>query len=354
MILWYTESWIPLKMSEKWRNDKTLEHRGTKLIQFVQTLSDPVLLRRFERHVLKEWSPESLQFYKAVTVHQIYTKRALTAIKKEGKKDSPDFDKIETVTSGLLTGAMKIYLTYVDNRAPNMVNIDGKIRLKIVRFFSSPGMRSYRTAAENSGGSLHNFVFQRSRRRDRRSSMWYPMRQTSPSKHELSPSPRSPSPGKSDDAKSEASVRSISSPTIRTLSSQLESDTKSPKRSYKKMSIETTAPLYLTPEQFCKVVSEANLDHADMSIERTSRGRSDNKRERSGGKSPSFSGSVSYVRSIQANLGTSVGAIETLIGVYNIFSEAAREVFQLMEGDSHTRFTTRASVEQLATYTGAV
>jgi len=166
-----------------------------------------VLLRRFERHVLKEWSPESLQFYKAVTVHQIYTKRALTAIKKEGKKDSPDFDKIETVTSGLLTGAMKIYLTYVDNRAPNMVNIDGKIRLKIVRFFSSPGMRSYRTAAENSGGSLHNFVFQRSRRRDRRSSMWYPMRQTSPSKHELSPSPRSPSPGKSDDAKSEASVR---------------------------------------------------------------------------------------------------------------------------------------------------
>mmetsp|Transcript_27694 Transcript_27694/g.53845 ORF Transcript_27694/g.53845 Transcript_27694/m.53845 type:complete len:637 (+) Transcript_27694:54-1964(+) len=367
MLFWYTESWTPLKVSREWRDiSGATEGKGKRLIRLVQTLSDPDLLRRFEGHVLKEWAPESLQFFKAVTVHEIFAKKALTAMVREAEKEGPNHQTIERITSDLLIGAIKIFQTYVDTGAHYSININGSKRQRIVNFFSSSSMIPYRVAAETCNKTFETLIFKRSSRR-LRSPTWRTMRrnshrQHSPRQHspmELSsPSPRSPSPAtKSDDAKSDDSPRT---PPKR-HHSFLESEMKSRPRP-KRMSGTALKPL--DPYLFCKIVSEANFD-LNYGDETGSDGISDGGGERKSEKSDLKSvwksdgsgdigtprtGSVTLINRMKAISDTASINIELLLGVINIFSEAAREVFQLMEGDTHARFTVKESVVKLATY----
>ncbi|GAB5365800.1 hypothetical protein AAMO2058_001089500 [Amorphochlora amoebiformis] len=78
MTIWYTESYIPLYLTHRNIAEARKDQFGKQT--FLDTITNPKLLERFELHLIEEWSPENLQLYRAVVMFQINSDRAIKCI----------------------------------------------------------------------------------------------------------------------------------------------------------------------------------------------------------------------------------------------------------------------------------
>eukprot|EP00467_Chlorarachnion_reptans_P005185 CAMPEP_0114536612 /NCGR_PEP_ID=MMETSP0109-20121206/29110_1 /TAXON_ID=29199 /ORGANISM="Chlorarachnion reptans, Strain CCCM449" /LENGTH=504 /DNA_ID=CAMNT_0001720391 /DNA_START=854 /DNA_END=2368 /DNA_ORIENTATION=+ len=140
MTIWYIESYSPLRRTLELQQDANIENGLT----LIKTLSDPTLLRRFAKHLIKEWSIENLDFLKASLLHQFESTRSVRKIlhiyKKISKKSSESrklraLERIRNIGMGMKGQAWQIYSTYVANWAITQVTLGNSISIEIHEFF---------------------------------------------------------------------------------------------------------------------------------------------------------------------------------------------------------------------------
>uniref|UniRef100_A0A7S3Z179 RGS domain-containing protein n=1 Tax=Lotharella globosa TaxID=91324 RepID=A0A7S3Z179_9EUKA len=204
LTTWYTESYLPLHLTQQrmQQSPKHVEHH------LADTIANPVLLAKFEAHLVSEWSPESIQFYKAITFFQLEAEKALQSYFgfRDSKASAPEpiprfgdtheslggvaldgveskklrnwqpsrgtalssartvhnFSENQTLQSKrtkeawrnvlmLRMMALEIYETYVRTGAENEVNIPRRITNPLHKYFNTPEFRDLKREEEKFG-----------------------------------------------------------------------------------------------------------------------------------------------------------------------------------------------------------
>jgi len=158
------------------------------------TLSDPVLLAKFEDHVISEWSPENLMFYMAVVLFQIRVQKALhraasavgcqlkieaDQVPENEEKKNPK-SRSEKRTSSFLPAlsrahgglsrarreldfarrnALNIFERYIEEGSLRQINLESEQFEELKEFFSTPAFkRIYEAKKLKRGGFSGRFV----------------------------------------------------------------------------------------------------------------------------------------------------------------------------------------------------
>ncbi|GAB5361064.1 hypothetical protein AAMO2058_000682600 [Amorphochlora amoebiformis] len=145
MTVWYLESYTPLHLTKKnLALAKSSLDGGHSLSD---TIADPDLLNEFHSHLIKEWSPESIQFYKNVVLFEIDSKNILsyyfprlcqTHCNPKSVKTQKYLEYAEKELEKLQLKAYEIYKLYVKVGADQEVNLSQKVRTPLGEFFSHP------------------------------------------------------------------------------------------------------------------------------------------------------------------------------------------------------------------------
>ncbi|GAB5369052.1 hypothetical protein AAMO2058_001372300 [Amorphochlora amoebiformis] len=155
VILWYCESWIPLQLTKK---SMTLAEADTSnMHKLIDTIANPVLLHKFEQHLIGEWSHETLQFYKQAVLFQIDATEIYRQRKRwfcQNVKGSAEcMKKLKVAAKDLMTlrrRARKIYEDYIMEDAENQVNLSKGVVKPLHDFFTDDHFLHFERVLEDS------------------------------------------------------------------------------------------------------------------------------------------------------------------------------------------------------------
>jgi len=211
MAIWYIESYIPMKLTEAKAKEAAQCLDTTSILD---TLSNPTLLKKFERRLIEEWSLESLEFFKAVVMLDIEAKNLISRAQNtvgsktsfssrspNGKRNSINLrplqlncldaeDKkthftprqaemkcLDDIVLDLVRGkAYDIYRRFVAYDARYQVSLSSKIAARLHRFFGRKEFSKYKEMHEppslvffsNVGSKVERLSFEVSDNADRK------------------------------------------------------------------------------------------------------------------------------------------------------------------------------------------
>ncbi|GAB5362759.1 hypothetical protein AAMO2058_000826000 [Amorphochlora amoebiformis] len=135
VMIWMTESYLTLYLTRKRIEEAHTADNTTH--RLVDTLANPRLLEMFEDHLIEEWAPENLQFYKAVVMFKLDTLNALKRIQDRSKKDyvlTPE-ERGTMLLAVVRREAFRIYMAFIHDSANSQVNLPAYIFNDINKFF---------------------------------------------------------------------------------------------------------------------------------------------------------------------------------------------------------------------------
>eukprot|EP00468_Gymnochlora_sp_CCMP2014_P003014 CAMPEP_0167757384 /NCGR_PEP_ID=MMETSP0110_2-20121227/9893_1 /TAXON_ID=629695 /ORGANISM="Gymnochlora sp., Strain CCMP2014" /LENGTH=428 /DNA_ID=CAMNT_0007643563 /DNA_START=814 /DNA_END=2100 /DNA_ORIENTATION=+ len=148
ICFWYTEAYVPLR-DTKLRIETAKAEGGTELrLALHETLANPDLLQRFEQHCAEEWATENLEFYKQVVLFEV----ACVSAKKHVEQCDADEreEAYEECISSLSRKACKIYVKFIISGAGQQVNLPSRVVTSLDRFFGMHDMLKYRETGKDS------------------------------------------------------------------------------------------------------------------------------------------------------------------------------------------------------------
>ncbi|GAB5369061.1 hypothetical protein AAMO2058_001373000 [Amorphochlora amoebiformis] len=162
-ILWYCESWIPLQLTKK--NIALAEADTSNMHKLIDTIANPVLLHKFEQHLIGEWSHETLQFYKRAVLFQIDATEIYRQYSRWFSRNEKSLERVKKLKSAqkdltiLRRRARDIYQEFIMEDAENQVNL-AKDAVKLLHdFFSDEIFLSFEGILINSTGSSRSELF---------------------------------------------------------------------------------------------------------------------------------------------------------------------------------------------------
>jgi len=137
MTVWYCESYLPVKYTkQKLALMKEIVPTSHKL---EKTLVDEELLLKFELHLIDEWSPENLQFFKNAVICRYQIQKNYEKIKR-GETLRKQLSLKESANA-LLKRAQKatfrIYFHFIRDNAVSQVNIPADVLSELEDYFSA-------------------------------------------------------------------------------------------------------------------------------------------------------------------------------------------------------------------------
>ncbi|GAB5367874.1 hypothetical protein AAMO2058_001269400 [Amorphochlora amoebiformis] len=149
-------------MMLKTTQDSPIENGNYGLLHILAT---PALLELFEDHLLQEWSPENIEFYKTVVLFELQLEEILKRLKEMRKHYESDSISPMDITirmnkaiEKIESSACEIYTSFISEEATYQVNIPSRIKLKIDVFFQHKRFSRYiiREDSENTPVKLYN------------------------------------------------------------------------------------------------------------------------------------------------------------------------------------------------------
>ncbi|GAB5363960.1 hypothetical protein AAMO2058_000928200 [Amorphochlora amoebiformis] len=137
LVTWYSESYLALRLTRERKNGMYSEGLPWKL---KQTLADPSLHEDYQKHLIKEWSPETLLFYKEVVLFKIDAERilryfakrlcmthsSLTPLRRTMANET--CAKARIALKKLKDATRRIFITYIASEAPQEVNLQTRTK----------------------------------------------------------------------------------------------------------------------------------------------------------------------------------------------------------------------------------
>ncbi|GAB5363796.1 hypothetical protein AAMO2058_000914000 [Amorphochlora amoebiformis] len=292
MIFWWTESYIPVKLTRKKLKEGS---RGTSSLKLSDTLASPRLIQMFEDHLLEEWAIENLEFYKEAVLYGMKCHTMLKQLSKflrSAAHNGAKQQKIRLNIEKCTRKAIPLYERFINDGASLQINIPAKMANKIHEIFDLPEIDGIRASAS----SVPTFQ-----------EIQFVAPKNNHSRHVVTPASRSEFSMSEVTIQDGAGIRQISSPS-QGLSTpncrviQQEEKLEGKKRRHKKA------------ERFCEAVKRAAM----AADEETKIDLPDLKE------------------------------VELLYQIVQVFDLAKSEVYKLMERDSHRRFARKQEVKRLS------
>mmetsp|Transcript_20511 Transcript_20511/g.30692 ORF Transcript_20511/g.30692 Transcript_20511/m.30692 type:complete len:656 (-) Transcript_20511:95-2062(-) len=364
LSFWYVESYKAYTETIKRCNE--LKNCEKINLQLSETLSDPILLHKFQFHLMNEWASENLQFYKSVVLFEVLATKKLKQLRvlERENKTATDTKEIREmrakIEDKLSITALEIYLKYIEKYSPTQVNVPARVSATLDHFFSSEYMAEYREFAEGTfttfsqGSTMSSSQVVRPIRSNTVHLNLEGKLASTGSQVEYPHDAESPNPFH--DNKQSFSARSgfnsIKSTTLQQFIDRKAHHNRQPTEPTSgavRKRLQEARARYKRNQQFCKAIGQ--LAESRLAVTRSPKENMSSLRL----KTPSsisvndrknLGGSQGSEGSVSINSNTAPQISEELEKLMSIFDEAKAAIYDLMNNDSHVRFAKTDSVKK--------